>query len=373
MLFRLIKAIVHYAAIAVSITLLLSYASSLVPPNRFWYLQLLGLAYPGLLIATVLLTILNFILKKRFIFSILILLIGVFTHAKYFGIDFKSPDLTSFSERELKVMSFNVRMFDAYKFITPELTDSRGEFMELFKNESVDILCIQEYVEDETNKNIISPEDIKRAGGYTHYVTTMTLEKKKMFLGQAIYSKYPIINAESIGDSSASIPSIYADIVKGKDTIRVYNFHLESIRFQKDEYSLFDKEVESSKTYSTRIKGLISKLKKAYPLRVKQAQVIIDHALTSPYPVIINGDLNDPPTSYAYSMMNKDFKDAFNEAKFGMSRTYAGKVPAGRIDYIFYNEGLAPTSFKTWKEKVISDHYPIIAEFRIRNKPQLKQ
>lgn len=366
MLFRLIKAIVKYASIVVSLALLVSYTSSYIPPQKLWFIQFFGLVYPVLLLSLMVLIIINFLFKNRTAFYIIVLLIGTFTHAKYFGIDFKSPDLEQYSDNKLKVMSYNARMFDAYKFITPKLTDSRGDFIELFRNESVDILCIQEYVEDETNKEIITPEDIKKAGGYTNYVTTMILEKKKMFLGQAIYSKYPIINAGSIGDSSASIPSIYADIVKGQDTIRVYNFHLESIRFQKDEYSLFDTEVQSSKSYSSRIKGLISKLKKAYPLRVKQAQVIIDHAMTSPYPVIMNGDLNDPPTSYAYSMMNKNFNDAFNEASFGMARTYAGKVPAGRIDYIFYNKELAPISFRTWTEKVLSDHYPIIAEFLVR-------
>src|SRR5690554_7758286 len=70
-----------------------------------------------------------------------------------------------------------------------------------------------------------------------------------MTMGQAIFSKHPIINSGLIGDSSRSIPSIYADIVKGEDTVRIYNFHLESIRFQKDEYSLFDNSISSDKDY----------------------------------------------------------------------------------------------------------------------------
>ncbi|RYM33568.1 hypothetical protein ERX46_11565 [Brumimicrobium glaciale] len=366
MLFRLIKLIVRYTTLFVSLGLLVSYTSSVIPPQKFWFLQLFGLAYPALLVATILLTILNFLMNRRLAFSILVLFVGTFTHAKYFGIDFKSPDLTSYSEKEIKVMSFNVRLFDAYKFLTPELVDSKGAFTELFKSESPDILSIQEYAEDESNKRIISPEEIKKAGGFKYHTTTMTLELKKMFSGQAIYSKYPIIHSEIISDSTQTIRSLFADIVKGKDTIRVYNCHLESIRFQKDEYSLFDTEVASTKTYSSRIKGLVSKLKKAYPLRADQAQKIIDHVLTSPYPVIINGDLNDPPTSYAYSMFNKHFKDAFYEGSLSMTRTYAGKVPAGRIDYIFHNEGFAAVSFKTWKEKVLSDHYPVMASFRMR-------
>jgi len=366
MIFRLIKLIIRLITLMVSIGLLISYTSSLVQPQTFWYLQLFGLAYPALLVATITMTLLNFLLNKKIAFSLFVLLIGTFAHTKYFGIDFKTPDLSAYSEKEIKIMSFNVRLFDAYKFVSPELTDSRKDFMELFKTESPDILCLQEYAEDKTNKELISPDDIKKAGGYIDFTTTMTLERKKMFLGQAIFSKYPIIHSEIINDSSRTINSIFADILKGKDTIRVYNVHLESIRFQKDEYSLFDTEVESTKTYSTRIKGLVSKLKKAYPLRSAQAQKIIDHIMNSPYPVIINGDLNDPPTSYVYALFNKHFKDAFYEGSLSMTRTYAGKVPAGRIDYIFHNEYFAPVSFKTWKEKVLSDHYPVMASFRMR-------
>lgn len=366
MLFRLLKTIVRLTTLFVSLGLIISYTSSVIPPHKFWFLQLFGLAYPVLLVSTIGLTILNYMLNKKLVFSIVVLLIGTFTHAKYFGIDFKSPDLSEYSEKEIKVMSFNVRMFDAYKFIDPEIEDIKGEFIEVFKSESPDVLCLQEYAEDKSNKRIISPEEIKMAGGFLYHTSTMTLEKVRMFAGQAIYSKYPIIHSEMISDPSQSIRSLFADIVKGEDTIRVYSFHLESIRFQKDEYSLFDPQIESTKKYSTRIKGLVSKLKNAYPLRADQAQKIIEHALTSPYPVIINGDLNDPPTSYVYAMFNKHFNDAFYEGSFRMTRTYAGKVPAGRIDYIFHNEDFAPTSFKTWKEKKISDHYPIIAEFRIK-------
>ncbi|PWH86566.1 endonuclease/exonuclease/phosphatase family protein [Brumimicrobium oceani] len=366
MLFRLIKIIVRFATLLCSIGLLISYTSSVIPPQKLWFIQLFGLAYPALLISTIALTIVNVLWNKKILFSLLALILGTFTHAKYFGVDFKSPNLESYSENEVKIMSFNARLFDAYKFLTPELSNSKSEFYDLFQSESPDILCIQEYAEDASNKRIISPEEIKESGGFQYSTTTMILELKNMFSGQAIYSKYPIIHSEIISDSTQTIRSLFADIVKGKDTIRVYNCHLESIRFQKDEYSLFDTEVASSKTYLSRIKGLVSKLKKAYPLRANQAQKIIDHILTSPYPVIISGDLNDPPTSYVYAMFDKHFSDAFYEGNLSMTRTYAGKVPAGRIDYIFHNEDFAPISFKTWKEKVLSDHYPIMASFKMR-------
>lgn len=369
MILLFFKGLIRLFTLLFSLGLLLSYLSGSISPESLWFFQLFGLAYPVLLLGTLIFFVLNFLLRRKFLFPLIVLLLGSFTHAKYFGIDFKTSQSKEVvgSNNELKVMSFNVRLFDVYQLVVPKIDNSKAEYIAFFNQNTPDILCLQEYAEDKTNPQLISPADIKKAGGFKHHVAYLTLEAKKMSLGQAIFSKYPIINSGTIGDSTASIPSLFADIVKGEDTLRVYNFHLQSIRFQKDEYSLFDNSITSDKDYSQRITGLLSKLKDAYPSRVQQAQQIIEHAAQSPYATILNGDLNDPPTSYAYSIITKFFKDAFYTADFGMTRTYAGKVPAGRIDYIFYNEKLTPILFETHQENILSDHYAITGKFQIVN------
>lgn len=369
MIFSLIKGLIRLLTLIFSLGLLLSYASGLISPVKLWFFQLFGLAYPVLLTGTVIFFILNLLFRKKFILPLTILLIGTFTHAKYFGFEIissKGQNVNSETTSELNIMSFNVRLFDVYKLVEPKLENSKEEFISFFKNNPSDVLCLQEYAEDKTRASLISLQDIQRVGEYKYNVKTLTLEANKMHLGQAIFSKYPIINSGTIGDSTANIPSLFADIVKGEDTIRVYNFHLESIRFQKDEYSLFDNSIISDKDYSQRVTGLLSKLKVAYPLRIQQANQILNHAKRSPYSTILCGDLNDPPTSYTYSLLTKQFKDAFYVADFGMTRTYAGKVPAGRIDYIMYNGNLQPMAFKTYNEKVLSDHYAISSSFVFR-------
>src|SRR5690554_2344679 len=367
MIFSLLKIGIRVVTLAFTLGLLLSYASAWISPKSLWFFQLLGLAYPILFVGTLIFALLNFMLTKKYAFSLIVLLLGSFTHARYFGVSFPKNNeaLISASNNELSIMSFNVRLFDAYQLIVPKIEDSKAEFTAFFEENPTDILCLQEYAKNKSNNKLISPSEIKKIGGYTHHVTTLTLEARRMTMGQAIFSKYPIINSGLIGDSSRSIPSIYADIVKGEDTVRIYNFHLESIRFQKDEYSLFDNTIISDKDYSQRITGLLRKLKEAYPLRVQQAQQLINHANKSPYSTFVIGDLNDPPTSYTYSLLTQHFKDAFYTANFGMTRTYAGKVPAGRIDYIFYNKKWSPVSFKTHNEKALSDHYAISSTFKI--------
>jgi endonuclease/exonuclease/phosphatase family metal-dependent hydrolase len=62
--------------------------------------------------------------------------------------------------------------------------------------------------------------------------------------------------------------------------------------------------------------------------------------------------------SYAYNQFDKLLIDAFRSCSFGIGSTYIGKVPAGRIDYIFHTPNLISTDFKIQKEK-LSDHRAI--------------
>jgi len=56
------------------------------------------------------------------------------------------------------------------------------------------------------------------------------LSGKKVKYGQAIFSKFPIVKSGSIEFPNTANNAIYADIVKGSDTIRIYNVHLQSLR-----------------------------------------------------------------------------------------------------------------------------------------------
>jgi endonuclease/exonuclease/phosphatase family metal-dependent hydrolase len=264
-------------------------------------------------------------------------------------------------------MSFNVRLFDIYKWGNSDLKDSEAEFLKLFEKESVDILCIHEFAVDHRKSEHVSVAKIKKRGHFTEYVSTLKQQTEKIETGQAIFSKYPIISSGTIGINTDILTCLYADILKDGDTIRVYNTHLESIRFQQDEYSLFDRKSTSSKNIFSRVGGLFSKLKQAYPKRIKQSKLILQNTKDTDFPSIICGDFNDPPTSYVYGLFDDQLNDAFYAADIQLGRTYAGKIPAGRIDYLFYNHQLAPVSFDILQQYKLSDHYPIVSTLRIKN------
>jgi len=101
------------------------------------------------------------------------------------------------------------------------------------------------------------------------------------------------------------------------------------------------------------------KLKTAYIKRAEQVDSISAHINNCPHPVIVCGDFNDTPVSYAYRKLTRGLKDAFITTGKGLGNTYLGIFPSFRIDYILHSLDFVPLIF----EKVnveLSDHYPII-------------
>jgi endonuclease/exonuclease/phosphatase family metal-dependent hydrolase len=177
-------------------------------------------------------------------------------------------------------------------------------------------------------------------------------------------SKYPIIAKGDVmfnNSSNSDNYCIFADVVKNGDTLRIYNIHLQSIKLQQDDYALFGEKNKQANSEKSTFRLLIEKLRIAYPNRADQAKRVTEHMLTSPYPVVICGDFNDTPMSYVYNQFNDQLTDSYRECSTGIGVTYAGKVPAGRIDYIFHTDELSAQHF-TIQEKAYSDHRAVYCE-----------
>ena len=97
--------------------------------------------------------------------------------------------------------------------------------------------------------------------------------------------------------------------------------------------------------------------------REEQANFIAEHIQNSPHPVLVCGDMNDTPNSYAYGQLAKSLKDAFREKGSGLGSTYAGLIPFLRIDYIFTSPNNLVEEFKVVSNST-SDHYPIYTHIR---------
>ena len=362
---KILKRIFHWRLILNSVSiisvlsLLIGYCSPYIHPETASIIPLFGLAYPYILLANVLLLIFWMFLKSKWVLTIsLTILLGGSLHFRTFT--FGSND--SFEDAtELSIMSYNVRLFDRYNRNAREGNKTRSKILKHLDNEQPDVVCFQEFYQQDRTKQFITKDSIKLIlKSVDTHERMMQKKKGRQYVGVALFSKYPIIkkgtlNFEKINNHNYCI---YADIVKSKDTFRVYNIHLESIRFKKDDYELFNPEDLASNEKHTKIYNLLNKVRNAYPKRAAQSEIITNHIKDSPYPIIVCGDFNDTPMSYTYNLFNSILCDAYRNTTKGVGSTYAGSIPIGRIDYIFHSESLGSRNFQIQRDK-LSDHYAI--------------
>ena len=81
---------------------------------------------------------------------------------------------------------------------------------------------------------------------------------------------------------------------------------------------------------------------------------------TSPYSLIVCGDFNDTPLSYAYHSIKGDLVDAFNLSGKGIGTSFV-KIPALRIDYILHDAAFKSTNYQKYNQ-ILSDHYAVSCE-----------
>ena len=104
---------------------------------------------------------------------------------------------------------------------------------------------------------------------------------------------------------------------------------------------------------------IIVKLRKAYESRAKQVDNLRSGMNSSPYPMLVCGDLNDTPSSYTYQVLSRDMKDSFKKAGNGLiGNTFRGNLPSFRIDYILFDKKFEAYNYEKFNIS-LSDHYPI--------------
>ena len=326
--------------------LLFSYLSPYISPTFFWPIAFFGLLFPVFYIANILFLIYWVIgLKKQLWANIIILLIGTQYMSLFFGTQPKTIENTD----SIKVLSYNVHLFNRYGWIAK--ADIKSEIVAFLKTEKADILCIQEFY---------TPDEIPTLN-YPH--KHIGLQSKKNQWHMAIYSNFPQINKATVSIKGERMNNtcIYSDLSIDTDTIRVYNIHLASNWFKNSDYSFLQNP--KKETLKKGIKGIVERMKSSYKKRAEEAQVIKEHMQNSPFPIILCGDFNDTPLSYAYNTIINDLNDSFSESGKGIGQSFV-KIPALRIDYILYDKKFSSFNYKQHKQE-LSDHYAISTELAI--------
>ncbi|MBB4119584.1 endonuclease/exonuclease/phosphatase family metal-dependent hydrolase [Mesonia hippocampi] len=320
-------------------TLLLAYFLPYIPPKTFPFISILSLGVPVLMLANLLFCVYWVVLlKKQFLLSFIVLLFGI-NHI-WSAVRFSKAD-TSHATDDIGVMSYNVRQFNRYDWISGK--NIPVEITSFIKKEKPSILSLQEYYRD------------KRVDLSDYNYSYIQYKGEKAKAGHAIYSKFPIVGKGSLDFKDTYNNAIYTDLLINKDTVRVYNIHLESLKI--------NPKVEQFKDNKLRDE-FISRVGHSFKQQQIQVEEILASIEKSPYPCVLTGDLNNSVFSYVYRRLSDNFVDAFKEAGTGLGRTYVFDFISLRIDVVMVDPRFTITGFITYNEK-LSDHYPIMAYINI--------
>jgi endonuclease/exonuclease/phosphatase family metal-dependent hydrolase len=349
----------HYILL---LSLLISISAKYISPVLFWIPAFFGLAFPFLFILNVAFMIYWLIqFKMQVVFGFIGLIITIPTAYRYVQISITDPKPTN---KQLKITSYNCMLFDLYNWYHDY--ETRPKIFGALAEIHPDILCLQEFYTSEQKGDYNNIDSVKRYLNtpYYHCEYTTTLRDLDHW-GIATFSKYPFINqGKIVFNTSKNNICIYSDVVINKDTLRIYNVHFQSVGFSHEDNKFLEdmmneKPVENEMDNS---KNILRRLKTAFIKRTMQVNMIVAHMKTCRYKIILCGDFNDTGASFTYEKLTKNLGDCFLEKGLGLGRTYAGKWPQFRIDYILHDKALTCSRYKR-SEETFTDHYPITAYF----------
>lgn len=362
----LLGVLINIIGIFLLLLLVMSYLADIVSPIRNPYVALCGILYPYLLVLNMCVCFLWILNKNRIMFlSLAILVIGLPLMGRYYqyaGVDETGTE----NEMQLKTMTYNVQLLGVYRDNhIPIQKKYRDSILHIIEDVSPDILCMQEFYQSKDTFFQTTALLNQMYPGYQAYPSINS--KQGNYMGNVIYSRYPIINAGNVGESDYlnHKAALFADILVGDDTLRIYNLHLKSVQFQKQDYDfatqLTDVNEDVKESLGEGSRRIMNKLKSAYAVRTIQVDSIIRHMEKSPYKVVVCGDFNDVPWSYTYHQFKKRYSDSFKLSGLGRGNTFVlNKVLRFRIDYIFCDKQLKSRQHTVVK-KYASDHFATVA------------
>lgn len=290
---------------------------------------------------------------RKIKYLLLFLLVATLCYAASLMI---SHQYTTYSPEDgaktVSVLTYNTHRMGGFR------KPSDNRVIHYIRRNDFDIVCLQEVEVYKDNHYLTLPElrDALRQYPYTYY--DFKIYNNRRQFGNVVFSKYPLLNKQTIRYDSRSNISSRCDVVIEGDTLRLIVNHLESNRFTKNDFAVDTLNSDQLKASASRIS---EKLGKAGKTRRQQARILRQEINQSPYPVIVVGDFNAIPLSPTYWIMSHGLRDCFLESSRGqLGNTYVRHGLGIRIDYILSTKQIHPTSCQVDKVDY-SDHYPVHA------------
>lgn len=338
-----------------------SYASW-VPPTLFRVPALFGLVFPIVLFCNLFFLFFWAFYRWRYIW------VQLFTFLICAPAIWRYMPLNFTDENDTGAPGFTLVSYNAYNFLDQgRRVYDRNRTVQYILESGADVVCLQE-ASDIPAKGMdrlkVSSEQAVRLRQLYPYRLTYGIRL-------AVYSKYPIRIVWKKSFSASSDACAYRLTVDGHP-LTIVNCHLESIGLTTTDKELYLNMMDSpQKGMLNDVKqNIVSKLSQAFYARAKQAQAIADFVEKQEGDVIVCGDFNDTPQSYAYRKIKDGMTDAFVKRGTGPGITYNANRFWVRIDHVFYRGGLEAETARIRRLRS-SDHYPVWVRFKWKEQQQV--
>lgn len=331
------------SAVVIGLTLL-SYVCPLVSPAAFRWLAFFGTAFPWLLLANlVLLAVWAWRFNRFAFYHAGIIAFGWQYVTGFIGFDFGKDTVP---ESALVVATHNLGGLFYGKKMSDALREKTASDYVRFlqENGDPDILCTQE----------TGGKFYRLVAEKMGYAYNFNLKK-----GTVILSRFPMDGGGEVPFGKTANSSLWVDMRVGGKLFRVYNVHLQSNKVTADtEKVIGEAELDEGETWKE-IGSVLGRVGGATSLRALQAQRLREHMVSCQHPIIVCGDFNDTPNSYAYATISEGLSDTFRDKGLGLGTTFAGALPLLRIDYVLTERSFTTLSCRTARSGGFSDHYPV--------------
>jgi len=277
---------------------------------------------------------------------------------------------------EVSLLSANVRIFNVYAQLRDKNFATSKGFIRWLASSPADVLCLQEYYNEpggsrEDGDVFRTGDYLGRGSGRHAFISTSLTNSIGAEFGLAIFSRFAIVRRGTIPFGQLSQNhAMWADLTRpaapGRraDTLRVFNVHLQSMSMAETD---IEAATESRAGLRQKAPNLLRRFRNGAIARSTQVDTVLAHVARSPYPVLLAGDLNDLPYSYAYDQLADHLQNAWATVGTGIGATYNGRLPGLRIDQQFAGPQWQVLGCRVHQEIRWSDHFPVEGLYELRH------
>lgn len=340
--------------VLVIVGLLVTGYSGLADPREFPLIAASGLSFPLFLAADLLFLVIWVFIRFRMIaLPIIGLALAGWPIGKYLPLSSgeEAP------EDALKVMSFNVWTFG---LMSENPQEAEKQIMDYILNSQADIVCLQE-------AGLIEERKEKLSAVYPYIGEEFDGKEAYSF----ILSKYPVTRSCRIPYEVKGANISAAFWVKiGQKEVLVVNNHFESTGLspeQRSEIKDIMHGVNDDGAIHREAHGILECIEEASAIRAPQADAV--RAFLAKHrdeTIVLCGDFNDSPLSYANCRLSSLLKDCYVSTGNGPGFTYHQNGIRVRIDNIMCSRDVIPYGCRVDSDFGFSDHYPVLCSLKIK-------